>query len=99
MQVQRFVDKVDFNAAVDKFAEVSPVAEIAGAPVDLVDDDAAGTAPFELLDHLAEKRSAAFGRRLQFFEPSRDLQAMSLGVLLNGSPLLLERNALALPGG
>ena len=98
VQVQRFVREVNFSAVVDEFTEVGPVAEVAGAAINLVDDHAARTASLELLDHLAEKRPATLGRRFQFLEPSGDLQAVPLGVLLNCGPLLLERDALSLPG-
>jgi hypothetical protein len=40
MEVNAFVREVDFDASVHEVCLVSPVAKIAGATVDLVDDDA-----------------------------------------------------------
>src|SRR5947209_5007311 len=46
IEVQALVDEVDFDSAIDQFAEVSPVLEIARRAVNLVDNDAARLAAF-----------------------------------------------------
>jgi hypothetical protein len=62
---------VDFNALVNEFAEIRPVFEISGAPVNLEDHDAGGFPGPKQFEHLVPYGTAALGCRLSFIEPLR----------------------------
>jgi hypothetical protein len=89
-----------FNALVDEFTKIRPVSEIPGAPVDLVDHDAARFPEAELPEHGRPNRPSSFCGSLPFFEPGTNRKFESLGVALDCVPLFGQGNAaLSLPCG
>lgn len=82
IQVERFIREVNFDALVNEFAEVSPILEVSGAPVNLVDYDAGCFSIPQQLQHLVPDGTATLGRRLSFFEPLEKVQAGSRGMAL-----------------
>ena len=76
------------------FAEIRPVLEIPGAPIDLVNDHAPDLAAAEKPQHLVEGAPSALGGGHRLLEPVSDLKAISFGVLPDRVALLLEGDAL-----
>lgn len=98
-EVERLVAEVHLDAEVDELADLGPVLEVAGAPVDLVDDDAGGLAGTQLPQHRRECRPAELRGRHRLFEPFADVELVFQGVALDRRLLLLQRNTLALLQG
>src|ERR1035437_1642844 len=93
MKIKRLIREVHLNATVDQFAEVGPIFEVACAPVNLMDHDAARISLAQSLEHRAPDRPAFFSRRLLFLEPPDNGQVRASGTPLDGAPLFGKRDA------
>lgn len=74
IEIKRFVREVDFDALVNEFAKISPVLEVACAPINLVNHDALSLLRAEQLQHFVPDGTAALCRGLSFFEPAGNLE-------------------------
>jgi hypothetical protein len=93
MEIQAFVSKVNFNALVDEFSNVSPIFKVPRAAVNLVDDDSIPLAALKKLEHFVKDWPASFGSCLSFFKPFTDLQSVVLCVAFDRITLFLKRDS------
>lgn len=89
-EVEALMGKADVDPGVDQIAELCPVLQVAGAAVDLVNDDALGLALPQFGHHARELPAALFRRGLHFLKPLDDREGIAARVRLNGASLFVE---------
>ncbi|HEY2445041.1 MAG TPA: hypothetical protein VGI20_04815 [Rhizomicrobium sp.] len=95
-QINPIMRELHIDSAVEQLAQMRPVPKVPRAPVDFVNDDALGLAPFHAGEHFGKYRAACFRGGLFFFEPLSDLDTVPISVRAYGGFLFFKRNALAL---
>jgi hypothetical protein len=83
-------------STIDQLSEVCPVLEVAGAAINLVDDDTICLTFSEIFERSSEDRPAALCSSFQFLEPGTDAKTLARRVPLDRCSLFLKGNALAL---
>src|SRR5947207_1253857 len=79
---------------IDKFAEVGPIPKVAGASVDLVNDDTRCFPAIKSLQHPRKDGAPALRCGFAFLEPFLDDDRVPLGISLDGRALFLKRHTL-----
>lgn len=88
VEAKVIVGKTHVDTNVDQIADLSPVPEVAGTPVDFVNDEPLSVAPCELAHHMAKLYPTGSRGRLAFLKPFADLEPSRSSVCLNRHLLL-----------
>src|SRR5947208_2047359 len=93
MEIEAFVGETNIDPLINEFTERSPVAKVAGAAIDFVNDDTGGFSGAEQFEHPVKDRAAMFGSGLAFFKPVGNAQIEVRRIPRNGVALFLKRHA------
>jgi len=85
----RDVCEVNLDALVNQIAEIGPIPQITGAPVDLMRDDSGCMALLKCFEHLREDGPTLLRGSLELFKPLADGQVVTPRIPFDGRFLLL----------